>query len=111
MSRHRTRRAQLIPMSNWTPSCTIQSPRHDLVMSWVNKAYGHLRMGRRLLHSSCDFLALPHETPDHWRLALKAHKTHSVVSSPMTGPQKPGTNASLRLSTGMQNQRGLARSV
>ena len=30
-------------------------------------------MGRRLLHSSCDFLALPYETPDHWRMALKAH--------------------------------------
>ena len=44
-------------------------------MSWVNKAYGHLRMGRRLLHSSCDFLSLPHETPNHWRLALKAHGT------------------------------------
>ena len=47
----------------------------DLVMSWVNKAYGHLRMGRRLLHSSCDFLSLPHETPNHWRLALKSHGT------------------------------------
>jgi hypothetical protein len=44
-------------------------------MSWVNKAYGHLKMGRRLLHSSCDFFALPQETPDHWRLALKAHGT------------------------------------
>ena len=32
-------------------------------------------MGRRLLHSSCDFLSLPHETPNHWRLALKAHGT------------------------------------
>ena len=37
----------------------------DLVMSSVNKEYGHLRMGRRLLHSSCDFLALPYETTDH----------------------------------------------
>jgi hypothetical protein len=47
----------------------------DPVMSWVNKAYGNLRMGHRLLHSSCDFLALPYETPDHWRMALKAHGT------------------------------------
>ena len=47
----------------------------DLVMSWVNKAYGHIRMSRRLLHSSCDFLALPYETPDHWGMALRAHGT------------------------------------
>ena len=44
-------------------------------MSWVKKAYSHLRMGRRLLHSSCDFLAQPQETPNYWRLALKAHGT------------------------------------
>ena len=47
----------------------------DLVMSWVNKAYGHLRMGRRLLHSSCGFLALPYETPNHRCIAFKAHGT------------------------------------
>ena len=58
--------------------CLVAPSNHkgiDIVMSWVNKAYGHLRMGRRLLHSLCDFLALPQETPNHWRLALKAHGT------------------------------------
>ena len=44
-------------------------------MSWVYKAYGHLRIGRRLLHSSLNFLALPYEAPDYWRMALKAHGT------------------------------------
>ena len=43
----------------------------DLVMAWVNRAYGHLRMGRRLLISSCDWLMLPDEMPMYWRLALK----------------------------------------
>ena len=58
--------------------CLVAPSNHkgiDIVMSWVNKAYGHLRMGRRLLHSSCDFFALPYETLDHWRMALKAHGT------------------------------------
>ncbi len=44
-------------------------------MLWVNEAYGRVRMGCRLLHSSCAFLALPYETPDHWSLAVKAHGT------------------------------------
>ena len=44
-------------------------------MSWVKNENGHLKMGRHLLHSSCDFLALQYETPDHWRLALKAYGT------------------------------------
>ena len=43
----------------------------NLVMSWVNRAYGHLRMGRRLLVSSCDFIMLPSDMPQYWRIALK----------------------------------------
>jgi ribonuclease HI len=44
----------------------------DLVMAWINRAYGHLRMGKRLLISSCDWLKLPEETPQYWRYALKS---------------------------------------
>ena len=44
----------------------------DVVMAYVNRAYGHLRMGRRLLTSSCDFLHLPEATPSYWKLALQS---------------------------------------
>ena len=36
---------------------------------------GHLRMGRRILHSLCDFLHLPTDTPDYWRIALTTFGT------------------------------------
>ena len=42
----------------------------DLVMAWVNRAYGHLRMGKRLLVSNCDWMALPSEMPEYWRRAF-----------------------------------------
>ena len=42
----------------------------DLVMGWINEKYGHLRMGKRLLVSSCDFLELPDTMPPYWRIAL-----------------------------------------
>ena len=39
---------------------------------WINKHYGHLRQGKRLLMSSCDFLKLTHaDTPLRWRAVLK----------------------------------------
>ena len=47
----------------------------NIVASYVNRAYGHLRMGRRLFHSSCDFLNLPETMPAYWRIALKTHGT------------------------------------
>ena len=47
----------------------------DLVMAWINRAYGHLRMGRRLLISNCDWLRLPAEMPQYWRNALKSMGT------------------------------------
>ena len=43
----------------------------DLVMGWVNETYSHLRMAKRLLTSTCDFLALPASMPPYWKLALK----------------------------------------
>ena len=83
-------------------------------MSWVNKEYGHLRMGHRLLHLSCDFLALPYETPNHWRMALKAHGTLRELVPYDGSPEAQNDRTPVRLSklsTGMQNQRGLARYV
>ena len=47
----------------------------DLVMAWVNRTYGHLRMGKRLLVSNCDWLRLPTEMPQYWRNALKSMGT------------------------------------
>jgi hypothetical protein len=73
MSIHQTSRAQPRPTSIRTlhpiRKVSTSSCRVDIFMSWVNKAYGYLRMGRRLLHSSCDFFALPQETPTNWHLA------------------------------------------
>ena len=32
-------------------------------MAWINRTYGHLRMGKRILVSSCDWMQLPAEMP------------------------------------------------
>ena len=47
-------------------------PHKPLVFYWLLRAYGHLRMGCRLLLSACDFLFLPEEMPEYWRVALRA---------------------------------------
>ena len=49
----------------------------DLVMAWVHRAYGHLRQGRRILISACDFLQLPEAMPLYWRIALQALPLHA----------------------------------
>ena len=47
-------------------------PYKGLVYHWVNKAYGHLRQGHRLLISNCDFLCLTDDTPPFWSAVLQA---------------------------------------
>ena len=47
-------------------------PYKGLVYYWLNKTYGHLRQGHRLLISNCDFLCLADETPPFWRAVLQA---------------------------------------
>ena len=37
----------------------------NLVMTYIHEGYGHLRMGRRILHSLCDFLHLPSAQARH----------------------------------------------
>ena len=50
-------------------------PGHTLNLPyyWLNKYYGHLRQGKRLLVSSCDFLQLgADEVPLRWRVLFKS---------------------------------------
>ena len=48
------------------------NPEQNLVYYWLHKTYGHLRMGARLLVSSCDFLQLSDaDTPHTWRVIMK----------------------------------------
>ena len=49
------------------------NPDRGLVLYWLNGTYGHLRMGCRLLVSTCDFLILHADIPDYWRVALQAY--------------------------------------
>ena len=49
-------------------------PNKELVLHWINKVYGHLRMGWRLLVSNCDFLLLSDDTiPAYWRNVLQTY--------------------------------------
>ena len=47
-------------------------PYKGLVYYWMNKAYGHLRQGHRLLISNCDFLCISDDTPPFWSTVLQA---------------------------------------
>ena len=47
-------------------------PYKGLVYYWLNKTYGHLRQGHRLLISTCDFLCLSDAIPPFWRAVLQA---------------------------------------
>ena len=43
----------------------------NYVKYWMNKDYGKLRQGLRLLASNCDFLDLSNNVPLYWRVILK----------------------------------------
>ena len=47
----------------------------NFLLYWINRQYGHLRQGLRIIMSNCDFLFLDAEgerkTPAEWRVTLK----------------------------------------
>ena len=43
----------------------------NYVKYWMNKDYGKLRQGLRLLASNCDFLDLSNNVPLYWRVILR----------------------------------------
>ena len=77
-------------------------------MAWVNHTYGHLRMGKRLLISSCDFLALSVNTvPLYWRTALQQWGALRGLV-PWAGEQKPPRKSEV---TYHQARNGVAREM
>ena len=49
-------------------------PNKEIVLYWVNKVYGNLRMGWRILISNCDFLMLnDDDLPAYWRYVLQMY--------------------------------------
>ena len=62
-------------------------PWKNIAFYYINKTYGHLRQGARLLTSQCDFLHLK-DVPPFWESALQAAGMLSFLHNTQRGPGK-----------------------